>query len=208
MSIKIIGAGFGRTGTLSLKLALEQLGFSPCYHMMEVLADLNRVKHWEDAMNEKKVKWDDVFEGYQAHVDWPATFFWQSLAEYYPDAKVILSVRDSDRWYESVYNTIFQIMNKDIPEGMELLSRHRDMTRQLILEKTFHGRFEDEAYAKNIYENHNQLVIDTIAPERLLVFEAKEGWEPLCEFLQCELPEQAFPRVNAKDEFRENFGLA
>ena len=108
MAIKVIGAGFGRTGTLSIKLALEQLGFGKCYHMVELLENPQQVHFWEDANQGKPVDWEALFQGYQATVDYPGYRHYKQLMQYYPEAKVLLSVRDPEKWYESTYNTIYQ----------------------------------------------------------------------------------------------------
>jgi hypothetical protein len=94
MTLKVIGAGFGRTGTSSLKQALEDLGFGPCHHMTEVIAHPQQVPVWEAAMNGEPVEWEDVFHAYQSAVDWPSAAFYEPLMERYPDARVILTVRD------------------------------------------------------------------------------------------------------------------
>ena len=107
MTLDVIGAGFGRTGTMSLKVALEELGFGPCYHMSEVFAHPEHVELWRAAAQGKEVDWEQIFGGYRATVDWPACSFYGELMEKYPDAKVILTVRDPQRWYESAYNTIY-----------------------------------------------------------------------------------------------------
>ena len=110
MALELIGAGLGRTGTLSLKAALERLGYAPCYHMIEVLTAPERGRHWLARTPTGARDWDAIFRGYRATVDWPAAAFWRELVDRYPDAKVLLSLRDADRWYDSVMNTIYPVM--------------------------------------------------------------------------------------------------
>jgi Sulfotransferase domain len=97
MALRVIGAGFGRTGTHSLKLALEQLGFAPCHHMYEVRAHPEQLAFWQAAARGELPDWDEVFAGFAAQVDWPGARFWRELAEHFPHAKVILSVRRPTR---------------------------------------------------------------------------------------------------------------
>lgn len=199
MTLQVIGAGFGRTGTLSLKLALEKLGFDPCHHMMEVFGKPEHIALWQDAADGKAVDWDVVFAGYQAAVDWPVCGFWQVLAEQYPKAKFILSRRDPEKWYASTMNTIFRgmIAADENPEDA-----HLKMVCTLIRDNTFGGDLTDKANAIRVFEAHNQKVIDTLPKDRLLVFEATEGWAPLCEFLGVPEPVEPYPRTNSTEEFQ------
>lgn len=207
MALDVVGAGFGRTGTLSLKSALETLGFERCYHMIEVHRHDEHRPVWSAAMRGEPVDWDALFEGYRASVDWPACNFWEPLAAYYPDSRVILSVRDPERWYESVRNTIY-------PTSMERL-RSDDPAQQevgrwlceLIWDGVFDGRLEDKDHAIAVYLANTERVKATIPPERLLVFEAAQGWAPLCEFLERDVPDEPYPRVNTTEEFRERRGV-
>ena len=161
MSIKVIGAGFGRTGTLSLKVALEELGLRKCYHMMDALAHLKHSAVWDDAAQGKAVDWDLLFTGYAATVDWPGCSFYDELLRRYPDAKVILTVRDPDRWYESARQTIYQA--RDVfPRWLKWLNprmaRFRIMLDRVVWQGTFHGRFEDKLYAIEVFNRHNARV--------------------------------------------------
>ncbi|MDX1648263.1 MAG: sulfotransferase [Myxococcota bacterium] len=206
MALAVVGAGFGRTGTLSLKGALETLGLGPCYHMTEVFAHPEHVAVWRDATEGRPVDWDALFAGYGACVDWPACAFWRELAWRWPEAKVILTVRDPQRWYESVAKTIHLVMQRELPDDApEPVRAHLAMVRRLIEEETFDGRFEDRDHAIAVYEAHNRAVREAVPPERLLVYEVAEGWEPLCRFLDRPVPAEPFPRVNSTDEFRERF---
>lgn len=206
MALQVIGAGFGRTGTLSLKGALETLGMGPCYHMVEVIANPSHVAPWRAATRGDPVDWDALFAGYGATVDWPACAFWRELLAHWPDAKVILTVRDPQRWHRSVMQTIYHALTAELPpDAPQTLREHRRMIQELVLERTFDGRLEDPDHAIAVYERHNAQVRREVPPERLLVFEVAEGWAPLCRFLGRPEPSEPFPRVNSGDEFRARF---
>jgi hypothetical protein len=208
MTLEVIGAGFGRTGTLSLKVALEQLGLGPCYHMLEVLGTPDRPQQWLDQVEGRPPGWDVVFSGFRATVDWPAAAYWRELAAHYPEARVILSLRDPGKWYDSVMNTIYNAMRPDLGEGVpEAIRVQLTMVRKLIAEQTFGGRLEDRAHAIDVFERHNRAVREAIPAERLLVYEPGDGWEPLCAFLERPVPETDFPRLNDTAEFRARMGL-
>jgi hypothetical protein len=197
MALKVVGAGFGRTGTLSLKNALEKLGFAPCYHMMEVFPRPDHVRMWHRLTFENAIDWDLLFRDFQATVDWPSARWWREIAVHYPNAKVLLSVRDPEAWYKSMIDTIYQPMKWPVPDSVPELARlQNEMARKAILEETFDNRFEDKAHAIEIFNRHTQEVRDTIDPARLLVFDVKEGWAPLCRFLEVPIPDQPFPRLN------------
>lgn len=206
MSLQLIGAGFGRTGTLSLKLALEQLGVAPCYHMTEVFAHPEHVAVWSDATDGKAVDWEALFAGYTATVDWPGCNFWRELTAKYPSAKVLLTLRSPESWYASVHETIYQVLRNPAPPDPAFAAWHTMVTK-LIEGSTFGGRFADRAHAIGVYERHAEAVQRTIPKERLLVYEVAQGWQPLCAFLDLPVPAGEFPRVNSKDEFRARAGL-
>jgi hypothetical protein len=197
MALKIVGAGFGRTGTLSLKSALERLGFGPCYHMFEVVERPAHIEMWHRLAFGGSMDWDLLFKDFQSAVDWPAARYWRELADYYPDAKVLLSVRDPEGWYKSVTDTIYRGLTMRIPDkAPEPRKLQAAMARKIVLEDTFDGRFEDKAYAIAVFNRHNQTVRNSIDPARLMVFDAKEGWAPLCRFLGVAQPDEPFPRLN------------
>jgi hypothetical protein len=197
MALKVVGAGFGRTGTLSLKSALERLGFGPCYHMMEVFSRPEHIAMWHRLAFEHAMDWDEVFRGFQATVDWPAARWWREIAAHYPDAKVLLSVRDPEAWYKSMSDTIYQPMKSPAPDGVPEIARlQSEMVRKAILAETFDNRFEDKAHAIEVFKRHNQAVRDAIDPARLLVFDVRDGWSPLCRFLGVPIPDEPFPRLN------------
>ena len=194
--LKIIGAGYGRTGTLSLKNALEELGFRPCYHMTELFGKPGADEQWEAIARGGAVDWNTVFEGYQATVDWPACAVYKELMQAYPEAKVLLSVRDPEKWYESVSNTIYRVSHRDP------LSSHARMINALIWEGTFDGKFEDKDYAIAVFLRHIEEVKRQVPAEKLLVYDVKEGWGPLCAFLGVEVPAGTpFPHLNDRVEF-------
>jgi len=212
-TLEVIGAGFGRTGTLSLKLALERLGFGPCYHMLEIVEQPWRARDWAAAARGEPIDWDRVFAGYRATVDWPGAAFWRDLVDRYPDAKVILTVRDPARWYESAQRTIFRAMISRGGPASRLI-RSLAMSRgapsrefveanqRLIGEGTFGGRVADRDHAMAVFETHNREVKDRVPAGRLLVMEIGSGWEPLCAFLGVPVPDEPFPHVNDGDEFQ------
>jgi hypothetical protein len=203
MPLKVIGAGFGRTGTLSLKIALERIGFGPCYHMMEVFPRPDHVAKWHRLAFEQSMDWDEIFHGFQATVDWPAARWWREIATHFPDAKVLLSVRDPGAWYKSVTDTIYQPMKSPAPDGApELVRLQTEMARKAILGETFDNRFEDKAHAIEVFQKHNQAVRDAIDPARLLVFDVRDGWSPLCNFLEVPVPDEPFPRLNDTATFQ------
>jgi len=201
MTLAVIGAGFGRTGTLSLKQALEQLGFGRCYHMMEVFGIPGHAALWSAAADGEPVDWDALFEGFGATVDWPSTYFWRELADHYPEAKIVLGVRDPDAWYTSVTNTIYRAMTASPETLPPAVADQLAMARKLVLERSFDGRFEDRDHAIDVFERHIEAVKRAIAPERLLVYEVGSGWEPLCGFLERPVPDAAYPRSNTTEEF-------
>jgi hypothetical protein len=212
--VKVIEAGFGRTGTMSLKVALETLGFDPCYHMTEVFAHPEHTGFWISAWRGEPADWDGVLGGYEAAVDWPACSFYEDLMERHPAAKVILSVRDPERWYESVRNTIYEL-SVVVPRhpiyriGYKLVSLFVfrgsgdvDLADEIIWQGTFDGRFEDKNYAIEVFERHNAEIRQRVPGVRLLVYNVKAGWGPLCEFLGVEVPDEPFPRTNDTAEMR------
>lgn len=202
MALSVIGAGFGRTGTLSLKGALEQLGFGPCYHMIEVIKNPRFSDYWEAIGDGAPADWDRVFQGYRASVDWPACAYYAQLAAHYPQAKVILTRRDANAWFDSAHNTIFTRMPRRLKPG----DRRGRMAFELIFNKTFGGNIDDRDHAIAVYERHNAEVIRTIPASRLLVYDLAEGWGPLCAFLGVPAPDTPMPKVNTTSEFQQIWG--
>lgn len=204
MALKVIGAGFGRTGTLSLKHALETLGFVKCYHMMEVIQNPRHIRLWTEAHQGKPVDWDALFAGYQASVDWPACNLWGEQLEHFPRAKVILTLRDPDRWYESVMNTIYKNTVLDSESPDEKRRSFAAWTRQIIWEPLFGDRMDDRAHAIDVFNRHNETVEASVPSDRLLVFSPGDGWGPLCRFLSADIPEEDYPHVNTTAQFTES----
>lgn len=219
MALEVIGAGFGRTGTMSLKVALETLGFGPCYHMSEVFSNPDHVGVWETAVRGGRVDWEHLFGDYRAAVDWPTAAFYEELVERYPEARVILTVRDPDRWYESARNTIYTVQDVASSPLFSLAAlfvgrlRHRRhaaaMAAELVWDRTFDGRFEDREYAKRVFERWNVEVERRVPAERLLIYDVREGWGPLCAFLGVEAPAgEPFPYLNEGEAFRRTLRRA
>jgi len=202
MTLSVIGAGFGRTGTLSLKNALEQLGLGPCYHMLEVRKNPDHDRLWLDALERRGVDWDALFARYRSSCDWPQCHFWRELAAHYPEARVILTVRDEARWHASIRRTIFEHLAGDPDPADAAAVLHRNMTRTLIYEQAFGGRWRDEEHVRGVYRRHVEQVRREIPADRLLVYDVACGWEPLCGFLGVPVPDAPFPNVNSTAEFR------
>ncbi len=198
MALQVIGAGFGRTGTESLKKALEILGFGPCYHMYEVMPHPDRVALWRAAAKGDLPNWDDVFAEYNSTVDWPAAYFWRELSAHFPDAKIILSHRDAEGWYESMNKTILEVLRQSTdPESIGLA---------LIGQKVFDGKYEDRNHVIDTYTRNVRDVQAAFGPERLLTYELGSGWEPLCAFLGCDVPGEDYPYGNTSDQFHDRVG--
>ena len=204
MTLRVIGAGFGRTGTLSLKQALETLGFSKCYHMAEVAENPSHVGLWRAAWRGEE-PWDALFEGYAAAVDWPTAAFWPKLMRVYPEAKVVLTVRDADAWFASASRTIFKSMREGLASDEGKLRERLVMAREIIVDGTFGGDLVDRANAVAVYEAHVARVHREVPPDRLVVFDPRDGWGPLCAALGVGEPEGPYPRINTSQEFQERW---
>jgi len=199
----VIGAGFGRTGTLSLKVALEQLGFGPCMHMIPLLQDPKTSALVHRAVEGDIESLDVALDGYGSTVDWPMAYFWRELADRHPAAKVVLTVRDPDKWYDSADRTIHAAANAGRASGF-LDQDVMAMIDGTVWQGTFGGRFADREHAIKVYEEHNARVRREIPADRLLVFEVAQGWGPLCSFLGVPVPETPFPRLNDTVAFHDN----
>lgn len=194
MGVEVIGAGLGRTGTLSLKFALEVLGVGSCYHMVELYANGRKnLPMWLEAIAGHP-QWDNIFMGYNATTDYPACYFYESLMNYYPDSKVILTLRDADSWFESVSETIFASRRDSGIFG--------DSGQQFsnFIRKPFDKYIKDKAFMTEYFNTWNQSVIDTVPKDRLLVLSPGDGWQPLCEFLNKPMPNTPYPKVHARDQ--------
>ena len=206
MALSVIGAGFGRTGTMSIKMALEHLGLGPCHHMEEVFGNPAQLPNWLAAAQGQQVDWDDVFTGYGSAVDWPSAHYWRELAEVYPNSKILLSVRPAERWWESFSGTIKKILEirDTIPE--EYPRSVANMGYKIIAEQTFSNAMDDKAKVLSAFQKRIEDVKQAIPAERLLIFDVSEGWAPLCKFLNLPVPDGEFPRSNSKSEFWDDFG--
>lgn len=197
----VIGVGFGRTGTLSLKAALEDLDFGPCMHMIPVLADTERATLFRKAAEGDRDSLDAALDGCRSTVDWPGTYFWRELVRDNPDAKVVLTVRDPQKWYDSAFQTIYRAASaRDLPADM---APAMEMAHATVWDGTFDGRFADREFAVRTFEEHNAAVRREVPAERLLAFEVAQGWEPLCDFLDRPVPDKPFPRLNDAAAFQE-----
>jgi Sulfotransferase domain len=202
--MKLIGASFPRMGTLSTKAALEQLGLGPCYHFLTQFERPQDVDVWQAAAEGKPVDWTALFADFQSAVDWPASRFYKQLMAMYPDAKVLLNVRDPEAWYESMVQTVYPASRMGLSAPAEsILGRMGRMIDTLSWQPLFQGRFEDKPYALSVFERQNQEVQDYVPADRLLVWDVKEGWEPLCRFLGVAMPDTPFPHLHDTEAFRK-----
>lgn len=210
--LRVIGVGFGRTGTTSLRSALGVVGLGPCYHGYDMVADARRVWQWHDLAQGGTPDWPAVFEGYQSAVDWPVAAYWRELAAAYPEAKLILTVRDPGSWYDSARATVFK-NNIDPPRGLARLRLHLfealspdfraliAMEHETVTRQLFEDRLADREYMIAAFTRHVEQVQTTFPAERLLTYRAEEGWAPLCEFLGVPVPDQPYPRHNGPEDF-------
>jgi len=199
MSIRVIGTGFGRTGTDSMREALKILGFGPCHHMMEVMANEEQKRLWRALAQGAAPDWDRLLAGYRSCVDWPSAHYWRELANFYPQAQMILTYRSPESWWESFEKTILVGIDKSTdPESLGLA---------LIAERVFGGRAHDRAHAIAIYEANVEAVKRSVAPERLLVHNLGDGWAPLCAHLGVSVPSQPYPSRNSSSDFRTTFSI-
>jgi hypothetical protein len=205
--LSVIGSGFGRTGTRSLKEALETLGFATCHHMEEVFENPPQVAYWQSVARGDPVDWHDVFANYRAQVDWPGAHVWRELSVAFPDAKVVHSVRPDDAWWNSFSSTIGKLLS--IHEGLDVPPHVRDMLNaayEIIGRQTFAEQFGDREKALAAFHRRTADVRAAIPADRLLVFDVSEGWAPLCTFLGVDIPDGPFPRRNGLAEFWVGLG--
>ena len=203
MTLKVIGAGFGRTGTLSMKCALEYLGLGPCYHMLEVMNRPENADAWYNAAQGEPTNWEVILNGFQSSVDWPACHFWKPLASHFPEAKIILTLRDEEAWWQSINNTVL----RNFRDGDEVVDparvKMRRMTRDLIVRKVFGGNINDRDHVLAAYHRNIEEVKAGVPKERLLIFDVAEGWKPLCKFLHLPIPNDPFPHTNTTKNFQD-----
>jgi hypothetical protein len=204
MGLRVIGAGLGRTGTNSLKLALEELLGGPCYHMFEVRERPDDPDVWAAAYAGRLPDWQTFFANYRASVDWPAAPFWRELSEVFPDAIILLSVRDADAWWKSASNTIFPALETyfapDAPaDGWTGMGRG--------MMAAFTSEWRDEAAAKDAYLAYNDRVRSTAPADRLVEWHTGDDWDPICAALGMDTPTHSFPHVNTTAQTRAELGL-
>lgn len=210
--MRLIGAGLPRTGTLSQKVALEMLGLGPCYHMVNVLADLDEVPKWRRALD-GEADWGEIFGGFQASVDWPGAYFYRELLDAYPDAKVLLSVRDGDGWARSMRDTIWgiffgDILIKHLSNAWRRIDPKWNAYIELMLEMwrrsgLIYGEQLDLDWMGRAVERYHAQVQRDVPADRLLVWSVGDGWEPLAEFLEVPVPDTPFPHLNDTKTFNE-----
>ena len=207
MALQVIGSGFGRTGTRSLKQALELLGFGPCHHMEQVFENPTQVAFWQAIAGGETADWEKVFAGYSAQIDWPGCHVWRELAAAYPEAKVIHSHRDPEKWWASFSQTIGKLMSRhrDLP-GPPHVQELFAVVEEIIGQRTFGGNWTDKGHVLQAYHARAAAVREAIPAERLLFFDVTEGWGPLCAFLGVPAPDAPFPQRNDKAEFWADAG--
>jgi Sulfotransferase domain len=218
MALKVLGAGWGRTGTESLKIALEQLGFSRCYHGFNLFNDGAKLKYWKELHETGNTDYEALFAGCQAAVDFPSAYYYRQLLKQYPDAKVILTVRDASKWYDSAANTIFK---KPDPVKFPILKFLGKLSTKLsyipqiyyhiqtfLFQGAFNGKIENKEAMIALFNQWNEDVKKTVPPGQLLVYEVTQGWEPLCKFLNVPVPTTPFPKTNSKESFQKRIEKA
>ncbi len=199
MELKVIGTGVGRTGTYSTKLALNELGFGPCHHMEEVLFNMpTQVPLWVNAVNGKP-DWKAIYKGYKSTVDWPTAAFSRELSEAYPNAKFVHTVRSPESWVASFSETIYKLL-ANIAEAPKEMQDWLNMVVRVTEKTGFPGGL-DTAGLINAFTAHTEAVKKAIPASNLLIFQVKDGWEPLCEFIGVPVPDKPFPRTNDRGEF-------
>ena len=208
--MKVFGAGFGRTGTMSLKFALEKLRIGPCYHMREVVSRPSHIKLWYDISRGEHPNWNRLFSGFNSAVDFPVCLFYKQLINIFPEAKFILTLRDFDTWYISTANTIYKVPSI-LPDWFERvvypIRMFIVMQVNLIWVGLFKNNFSDRESTKLVYYEHIESVKKIIPADKLLIYNVEEGWEPLCEFLDVDVPDIPFPKVNNTAEMLRNFAI-
>jgi hypothetical protein len=202
MTPRVIGAGLGRTGTHSLKLALEQLLDSPCYHMYEVFGRPDDIPVWQRAVGGDEPDWRAFLADFGAAVDWPVAAFWSELSAAFPDALVLLSTRDTAGWWTSASRTIFEVVARGAPPDDPVATAQMAMIRQLLAERFTPG-WRDETAATAAYEAHNRAVRAAVPADRLVEWHPGDGWKPICDALGVPAPGEPFPHVNTTSDFRE-----
>lgn len=206
MTLHVIGAGFGRTGTYSLKLALDRLGVGPTHHMEEVIHNPpHHVPMWQDAIDGQP-DWSRLYAGYGSAVDWPTASFWEPLARLYPDARVVLTVRSAASWADSFGATIDRLLQSAGSAPPHMAPLMRMVTGVVGLAGVRPGMSQEEMIAT--YEAHIERLRSALPAGRLLVYDVRQGWEPLCNFLGLPVPGEPFPVSNNREDFWARVGKA
>jgi hypothetical protein len=207
MALQVVGAGLGRTGTNSLKLALEQLLGGPCYHMFELAGRDGDTPAWQAAVRGETVDWDALLSEYVATVDWPASAFWREIWAANPGAIVLLSSRDSPQtWWRSMERTIVPVLSAAVPADDPATGRRRAMVVEMMHER-FSPQWRDRDAAIAAYERHNEAVRRSVPPAHLLEWQPHDGWQPICAALELPIPSVPFPRENTTADFRARQGF-
>jgi hypothetical protein len=218
MSLQVIGSGVGRTGTHSLKLALEKLGFGKCFHMEELLRTPNRLVYFQQAEKGEAVEWDKLFEGYVSAVDYPVARYYKQIITAYPNAKIIHTIRDAESWYKSAMDTIFWASKPSFGRIFKMMIRmpFSSAIRERLPVLKYNGAMIDKIFGKDLkdkqevirrYNAINEETLNFLPKERSLVYEVKSGWEPLCNFLNVPIPSEPFPRTNSREQFKKNVAI-
>lgn len=214
MSIKIIGAGLPRTGTNTLKASLETLGFSQTYHMKELLMNPENLHYWLTLEETGTMDWDTLYQGYQATVDFPAYPWYKEHMKRYPDAKVILTVRPFEKWYNSVYSTVWTAGPQTLGEKLSMMAKMAfnprvrkiincvKFPKRMLFKVHFQDRFEDKAFTEEVFNKHIADVKAYVPADKLLVYDVRDGWGPLCAFLGAPEPKEALPHLNKREDFK------
>jgi len=217
--MKLIGVGFGRTGTMSLKGALEQLGANPCFHMIDLIMGENKERdlpYWKKIADGEQVDWQEVFDGWEATVDWPGCTRWREVVAAFPDTPVLLNYRDFDGFYKSCQNTILAVKQAAMAGELQQDANREppspvlwEVIEKLIWQGDFQGRFEDKEWVRQMYYDRIETIKDEVPADRLIVWElGRDGWEPLADALGVPVPDEPFPHLHDTNEFRAEFGLA
>jgi len=214
MSIKIIGAGLPRTGTNTLKQSLETLGYTKTYHMKNLIVNPDNLHYWLSLENNETPNWDELYEGYQGTVDFPAYAWYKEHMVQYPEAKVIMTVRPFEGWYASIQSTVWQAGPQTVPEKITMMTkllfnpRLREvikcvkLAKRMIFAKHLQGKFADKAFAEKVFNQHMEDVKAHVPPEKLLVYNVRDGWGPLCNFLDVPEPAEPLPHLNKRENFK------
>ncbi|QTA87819.1 sulfotransferase family protein [Desulfonema magnum] len=213
--IKVIDVALGRTGTMSLKYALESLGFDKCCHFSDMFSNPEHLRLWKSLARGEKIDWERAFEGCQASVYWPPGCDYTEFLKEHPDVRVVLTIRDTEKWYKSVYDTIYKFNHLTFSRrvfmlvmglfrpGIRKVYDVWQFQQETLWMNTYKGKFHDKKFAIEVFAKHIEEVKRKVPADRLLIFDVKDGWEPLCRFLDVPVPDTPFPRVNDTATFIE-----